>query len=150
MWLVADPDTTYRRTIGRLLEYLADQGNSEGRILDLVEAGFRSGRIAPSHWGLTVEEARAVAIEELEDLFEDADTPCAHAVVGRCIYCRGISAKDRRVVALISEGLDTEQIAEELDVSRYTIRSRIRRLRELLGGERMTDLPPLVEQFQKG
>lgn len=55
---------------------------------------------------------------------------------------------ERRVVALIEEGLDTEDIAEEMGISRYTLRSKIRRIRELVGGESMVDLPRLVAEFE--
>lgn len=61
-----------------------------------------------------------------------------------------LTESERRVVELIAEGLDTEQIAEEMFVARSTIRSKIKRIRGLVGGERMTELPALVEQFEKG
>jgi DNA-binding CsgD family transcriptional regulator len=56
---------------------------------------------------------------------------------------------ERRVVALIAEGMDTEDIAEAMFVSRYTIRSKIRRIRQLVGGSSLTELPRLVEEFEK-
>lgn len=55
---------------------------------------------------------------------------------------------ERRVVDLIAEGYDTEQIAEEMFITRATVRSKIKRIRALVGGERMTDLPALVAEFE--
>ena len=62
---------------------------------------------------------------------------------------KNLNATDRRVVELIAEGLDTEDIAEEMFLSRYTVREKIRRIRSIVGGERMTELPALVEQFDR-
>ena len=56
----------------------------------------------------------------------------------------GLSKKEREVVELIALGMDTEDIAEELDVSRASVRVKIQRIREKVGGDRMTDLPALV------
>jgi DNA-binding CsgD family transcriptional regulator len=51
---------------------------------------------------------------------------------------------ERRVVELIADGLDTEDIAEEMFISRNVVRRKIRRIRGKVGGQRMTDLPALV------
>ncbi len=61
---------------------------------------------------------------------------------------KGLTDADRELVRLIEEGLDTEDIAEAMFVSRYTVRERIRRIRRIVGGDRMTDLPALVARHE--
>jgi DNA-binding CsgD family transcriptional regulator len=61
-----------------------------------------------------------------------------------------LSASEREIVRLISEGMDTEDIAEEMFLSRYTVKAKIKRIRAFVGGGRMTELPALVEQMEKG
>lgn len=55
-----------------------------------------------------------------------------------------------RIVGMIRDGLDTDMIAEELDVSRYMIRKRVRRISHKLTGDergaRMLELPGLADQ----
>lgn len=41
---------------------------------------------------------------------------------------RRISRREREIVALIGEGLDTEQISAKLMLSKWTVRDKIRRL----------------------
>lgn len=148
-----------RQTLRQILDHMDAQAEREGidseeRLRDAVEASLRSGRLDPARWGLTVEQVREIAVVEIEDIYT-----CEHGVrlvdrarvngAERCLRCR-LTERDREIVALIVEGFDTAMIAEELDVSRYTIRDHIRRMRQLVGGERMTDLPRLVEQFEAG
>lgn len=63
---------------------------------------------------------------------------------------RQLTENECRIVGLISDGLDTEEIAEELDVSRYTIRSRLRDIAFALTGDergaRMLELPDLAKE----
>jgi DNA-binding CsgD family transcriptional regulator len=61
-----------------------------------------------------------------------------------------LSASEREIVRLISEGMDTEDIAEEMFLSRYTVKNKIKRIRAFVGGGHMTELPALVEQMEKG
>ena len=60
-----------------------------------------------------------------------------------------LTEREREVVALIAQGLDTEDIAEELFLSRATVKEKIKRIRGKVGGERMTDLPALVEALDR-
>lgn len=60
-----------------------------------------------------------------------------------------LTETDREIVRLIEEGLDTEDIAEALFLGRYTVKSKIQRMRALVGGDRMTDLPERVEAFDR-
>jgi len=61
-----------------------------------------------------------------------------------------LSPEQRQVVALIAEGMDTEDIAEAMFISRDVVKRKIRRIREKVGGDRMTDLPALVAAAEKG
>lgn len=135
----------FRATIRPLVEHFDDQGKSEGKVRDLLYSALKSKTIDAEGFGLTRAEAWDLAVAEISDVYT-----CEH---GRrdheeCIQCRGISSKDRQVVRLISEGLSTEDIAEEMFVSRYTVRARIRRLRALVGGQTMQELPSLVRSFE--
>lgn len=153
--MFGSPEEAARHKLRTLLEHLDDLheetewGASEGRLRDTVDAAFRAGTLDGLAVGIGKPRLREIAIEEIERLWT-----CEHGVRLLpdvfCLECRGITSKDRRMVALIADGLNTEEIAEEMDVSRYAIRDRIRLLRELVGGERMTDLPRLVEQFDRG
>jgi ATP/maltotriose-dependent transcriptional regulator MalT len=73
-------------------------------------------------------------------------TTCVH---GR-VMARRLTENECRIVRLIRDGLDTQEIAEELDVSRHTIRTRLRDIAFALTGDergaRMLELPDLAEE----
>lgn len=52
-----------------------------------------------------------------------------------------MSSKQLEVLRLIECGMDTDEIAEEMALSRYTVRDKIRRMRMRFGVEKMRDLP---------
>lgn len=57
-----------------------------------------------------------------------------------------MSSQQLEVLRLIECGMDTDEIAEEMALSRYTIRDKIRRLRLRFGVENMHDLPGAARQ----
>ena len=51
----------------------------------------------------------------------------------------------RAIVELIRDGCDSDEAAETLGISRWTMRDHIRRLRELLGADSIHDLPEALD-----
>ena len=58
-----------------------------------------------------------------------------------------VTEREREVVALIAQGLDTEDIAEELFISRDVVKQKIRTIRAKIGGATMIELPDRLEAF---
>jgi DNA-binding NarL/FixJ family response regulator len=54
---------------------------------------------------------------------------------------RELTPQERRIVELIADGLDTQRIADELGVGRYSVRRHIRVMRDRYGVDTMLGLP---------
>lgn len=52
-----------------------------------------------------------------------------------------LTGRQKEILQLIDEGLLSEEIAETLGLSRWTIRDHVRRLSQLLGTTYIGDLP---------
>lgn len=57
-----------------------------------------------------------------------------------------LSPRQLQIAAMIADGWNTEEIAEQLDISRYTVRNYVRELRKLTGARDMWEIP---EKLQK-
>lgn len=144
-----DFTTTIRGIFERVAHLAEEEGledpEAEGRMRDLIEASIRRGAWSEKRWGLPVERMRTIAIGQIEEIYT-----CEHGLRTflRCDLCDGVTPEDLRVVSLIAEGLDTEGIAEELGVSRYTVRDMIRRLRKIVGADTMLELPSRLAEYE--
>lgn len=61
-------------------------------------------------------------------------------------WWRDLSVQEKRVVDLIGEGCDTEEISEITGLSANTIKTKIRNMRRLTGAASMVDLPRVVAE----
>lgn len=52
-----------------------------------------------------------------------------------------LTPKQRQILCLIADGCNTGCISEELDISYWSARKRVRELREKLGAQTMWDIP---------
>jgi DNA-binding CsgD family transcriptional regulator len=57
----------------------------------------------------------------------------AEDVLGLVARAHGLSARERELVALVLEGLDTRQLAERMFISRYTVQDHLKSVFEKLG-----------------
>lgn len=64
--------------------------------------------------------------------------------MGETIY---ITPREAVLVRLIRDGMTTEDIASRYEISRWTVRDRIRRLEKKLGGCRFPEIPAVYDAF---
>lgn len=60
-----------------------------------------------------------------------------------------VTRHERRVVQLIADGEDADGIAEELGLSRWTIRDQVRLLRRKLNAGSLEELPAALARYDE-
>lgn len=60
-----------------------------------------------------------------------------------------ITPREAVLVKLIRDGLTTDDIADRYEISRWTVRDRIRRLERKLGGCRLPEIPSVYDALVK-